>query len=88
MHASRSSWTTPPTPSANPADYVVNSDGYLVRAANLGKTTEAPIAYVNAAGETQHVIGDVNPDFSFGFANNVRYKNFSLYALFDGVQRR
>ena len=76
----------PANANANAADYVVNSDGYLVRAANLGKTTEAPIAYVNAAGETQHVIGDVNPDFSFGFANNLRYKSFTLYALFDGVR--
>jgi hypothetical protein len=54
--------------------------------ANLGKSTEAPIAYVNAAGATQHVIGDVNPDFSFGFANNLRYKSFTLYALLDGVR--
>ncbi|MBK6458305.1 MAG: SusC/RagA family TonB-linked outer membrane protein [Gemmatimonadetes bacterium] len=76
----------PANASANAADYVVNSDGYLVRAANLGKSTEAPIAYVNAAGATQHVIGDVNPDFSFGFANNLRYKSFTLYALLDGVR--
>ncbi|MCC6928863.1 MAG: SusC/RagA family TonB-linked outer membrane protein [Gemmatimonadaceae bacterium] len=76
----------PANASANPADYVVNSDGYLVRAANLGKTTEAPIAYVNAAGATQHVIGDVNPDFTFGWANNLRYKSLTFYALLDGVK--
>jgi hypothetical protein len=76
----------PANANANAADYVVNSDGYLVRAANLGKSTEAPIAYVNAKGETQHTIGDVNPDFSFGFANNVRFKSFTLYALLDGVR--
>jgi len=76
----------PANASANAADYVVNSDGYLVRAANLGKSTEAPIAFVNAAGETQHVIGDVNPNFSFGFANNLRWKSISLYALLDGVR--
>jgi len=76
----------PANATANAADYVVNSDGYLVRAANLGKSNEAPIAYVNAARETQHTIGDVNPDFSFGFANNLRWKSFSLYALLDGVR--
>lgn len=76
----------PANANANAADYVVNSDGYLVAASKLGKTTEAPIAYVNAAGATQHVIGDVNPDFSFGFANNLRWRNFSVYALLDGVK--
>jgi hypothetical protein len=70
----------------DPSLYVVNSDGYVVRKANLGKTTEAPIAYVDKDGNTQHVIGNVNPDFSFGFANNLRWRSFSLYALFDGVQ--
>jgi len=70
----------------DPSQYVVNSDGYVVRAANLGKTTEAPIAYVDKDGNTQHVIGDVNPDFSFGLANNFRWHNFSAYMLFDGVQ--
>jgi hypothetical protein len=64
----------------------VNSDGYVVLKSRLGTGQEAPIAYVGTDGSTQHVIGDVNPDFSFGFANNVRYKGFSLYALFDGVQ--
>jgi hypothetical protein len=67
-------------------NYVVNSDGYVVLKSRLGTAGEAPIAYVSSAGATQHVIGDVNPDFSFGFANNARYKGFSLYALFDGVQ--
>lgn len=67
-------------------NYVVNSDGYVVLKSRLGLANEAPIAYVSTDGETQHVIGDVNPDFSFGFANNIRYKGFSVYALLDGVQ--
>jgi TonB-linked SusC/RagA family outer membrane protein len=70
----------------NQADYTVNSDGYVVLKSRLGTATEAPIAYIGTDGSTQHVIGDVNPDFSFGFANNLRYKGFSVYALFDGVQ--
>jgi TonB-linked SusC/RagA family outer membrane protein len=67
-------------------NYTVNSDGYVVLKSRLGTAQEAPIAYIGTDGATQHVIGDVNPDFSFGFANNLRYRGFSLYALFDGVQ--
>lgn len=74
----------PANASAVESDYVVNPLGFLVRATQRGTPTEAPILYVNAAGETQHRIGDVNPDFSFGFANNIRYKGFNVYALFDG----
>jgi TonB-linked SusC/RagA family outer membrane protein len=70
----------PANAAAVETDFEVNPLGYLVRKSNRN----APIAYVNAAGETQHVIGDVNPDFAFGFANNFRYKGFNLYALFDG----
>ena len=76
----------PANANINLDDYVVNSDGYVVLKSRLGLGNEAPIAYVSQDGATQHVIGDVNPDFSFGFANNVRYKGFSLYALLDGVQ--
>lgn len=66
------------------SDYITNSLGYLVR--NNAAGLVAPIRYVNAAGETQHIIGDVNPDYSFGFANNIRFQGFSIYALFDGQQ--
>jgi TonB-linked SusC/RagA family outer membrane protein len=70
----------PANAAAVETDFEVNPAGYLVR-----KTARnAPLAYVNAAGETQHKIGDVNPDFAFGFANNIRYKGFNLYALLDG----
>jgi TonB-linked SusC/RagA family outer membrane protein len=68
--------------SAVESDYIVNALGYLVRDTPAGRN--APIKYINAAGEDQHIIGDVNPDFSFGFANNVRFNAFSVYALFDG----
>lgn len=70
----------PANASAVETDYEINPLGYLVRTSNRN----APIAYVNAAGEAQHRIGNVNPDFSFGFANNVRYKGFNLYGLLDG----
>lgn len=61
------------------SDYSVNRLGYLIRTASPGSL----IRYI-ANGSDQHVIGNVNPDFSWGFANNVRFKGFSVYALLDG----
>jgi len=66
--------------------FTVNSDGYVVRKAQLGTGSEAPIAFRDAAGSDQVIIGDVNPDFSFGFTQNLRFKNLSVYALIDGVK--
>ena len=53
---------------------------------NSRAAKNAPIAYVDPTGERQFKIGDVNPDFSFGWANNIRWKSFGVYALFDGVK--
>lgn len=79
-----------PANKANPAfsldNYVINSDGYVVLKANLGKMTEAPIKYIDAKGNDNFVIGNVNPDLSFGISNTFRWKNVSVYALFNGVQ--
>jgi hypothetical protein len=75
---------------ANPAnanavasDYVVNPLGFLVKASQRGTAAEVPIQYVDATGN-QFKIGDVNPDFSFGWSNNLRIKGLGIYALFDG----
>ena len=76
----------PANAGADPADYVVNPLGFLVAADQRGQPGERPIVYVSADGAVQHVIGDVNPDFNFGFANNIRWGNFGIYALFDGQQ--
>ena len=76
----------PARASAVETDYVVNPLGLLVTTATRGLGTERPIVYVDAAGATQHKIGDVNPDFNFGFANNIRFGGFGVYALFDGQQ--
>ncbi|HEY0929036.1 MAG TPA: hypothetical protein VGE27_03875, partial [Gemmatimonas sp.] len=70
----------------DPNLYVVNSDGYVVLKSALGTATEAPVAYLDASGNNQVVIGDVNPDFSFGFTQTLRVKNLSVYALIDGVK--
>jgi TonB-linked SusC/RagA family outer membrane protein len=74
----------PANASAVESDYVVNPLGFLVKASQRGTASERPIAYVDAAGNTQFKIGDVNPDFSFGFSNNLKVKGVGLYALFDG----
>lgn len=66
--------------------YVVNDDGYVVGATTRGKSTERAILYVDKAGNNQVKIGDVNPDFSFGFSNTIRAKGFTLYGLFDGTR--
>lgn len=70
--------------SAVESDYVVNPLGFLVTKASRGTTAEQPIKYVDAAGNTQFKIGDVNPDFSFGFSNNIKLFGFGIYALLDG----
>ncbi len=79
-----------PANKANPAfsvnDYTINSDGYVVLKSKKGTTGEVPIKYVDAQGNTNFVIGDVNPDLNYGIANTLRYKNFQVYALFSGVK--
>lgn len=70
----------------NDADYTINADGYVVKKSTQGTAGEQPIAYIDAKGNKEHVIGNVNPDFNFGFANNVSWKNITLYALFTGVK--
>jgi TonB-linked SusC/RagA family outer membrane protein len=70
----------PANAAAVEADYVVNPLGYLVRTAAPGTL----IRYVDATGQQQHVIGNVNPKFNWGMSNNFQYKGINLYALFDG----
>jgi TonB-linked SusC/RagA family outer membrane protein len=70
---------------ADPTLYTKNHLGFVVLAANRGTVNERPIAVLDASGSPATVkIGDVNPDFSFGFSNNIRYKGFAAYALLDG----
>lgn len=76
----------PANAGANAADYVLNADGFLVKASLRGTPDEVPIKFIDATGANQFEIGDVNPDFSWGWSNNIRYKRFNVYALFDGVQ--
>ncbi len=70
--------------SAVESDYVVNPIGFLVPVAKRGTPTEQPIKYLDATKNDQFKIGDVNPDFSFGIANNIKAFGFGIYALIDG----
>ena len=65
--------------------YVVNDDGFVVAKTTRGLTTERPIVYVDKNGNNSVKIADVNPDYSFGFANTIRAGGFTLYGLFDGT---
>jgi len=70
----------PANAAAVETNYSTNALGYLVRTAAPGTL----IRYVDATLQQQHVIGNVNPDFSWGMSNNFRFKSFNVYALFDG----
>ena len=70
----------------DPANYVVNEDGYLVSRAVYHTLNETYIPFVDALGNKIVQIGDVNPDFNASFTTNFRYKGFSAYALVDWVQ--
>ncbi len=68
------------------AKYEVNDDGYVVLKGTRGKTTERPIAYVDSKGNNNVKIGDVNPDYTFGLANTLRFAGFTVYGLLDGTR--
>lgn len=70
----------PANANAVESDYSINRLGYLIKNSTPGSL----IKYVDANGVDQHVIGNVNPDFNWGLANNIRFHNFSVYALIDG----
>jgi TonB-linked SusC/RagA family outer membrane protein len=70
----------------DPANYVVNEDGYLVTTASYHTRGERFIGYVDPQGNTSVRIADVNPDFNASFTTSLRFKNFSVYALVDWVQ--
>jgi TonB-linked SusC/RagA family outer membrane protein len=66
--------------------YEVNDDGFVVAKGTRGLPTERAIAYVDKNGSNNVKIGDVNPDYSFGFANTIKAGGFTLYGLFDGTR--
>src|SRR5205807_1897775 len=70
----------------SPDSMIVNEDGFLVEKRLYHTIGERFIPYVNPSGKSIIKIADVNPDFNASFTTNVRYKNFSAYALVDWVQ--
>src|SRR3989441_7440958 len=70
----------------DPANYMVNEEGYVVLKSAWRTVNEKPIAYVDPTGAKVVKIADVNPDFNLSFTTNLRYKGFSAYALVDWVQ--
>lgn len=68
-------------------DYEINSDGYVVPAGSQGTVYEKPVKLQDENGNPKKVkIGDSNPDFHLKAALRARYKNFSLYMLWDWKQ--
>lgn len=65
------------------ADYVVNSEGYVIPVGTEGKTTELPILYTENGANWLGKIGDGNAKFNMGIANTVNYKGFTFYVLLD-----
>jgi TonB-linked SusC/RagA family outer membrane protein len=69
---------------------VVNEEGYIVRKGAWQTINEKPMGYTyyDASGNLIRTvkIANVNPDFNMSVTTNVRYKNFSFYALVDWVQ--
>src|SRR6266550_264499 len=69
-----------------PDSMIVNEDGFLVEKRLYHTIGERFIPYVDPSGSSIIKIADVNPDFNASFTTNLRYKNFSAYALVDWVQ--
>ena len=66
------------------SDYVVNSDGVVVRADAIGTINEAAIIKLDENGVAAfEKIGNQNADFRVGITSNFSYKNFDFYMLWD-----
>ena len=64
-------------------DFVVNSEGFVVKASTLNTKDERPILYEDETGNRIFQIGDTNPDFNLGFSTTFEWKGFSFYGLLD-----
>jgi len=69
------------------SDYVVNSDGVVVRADAIGTVNEAPFIETDADGNAKFgQIGNQNADFNVGIVSNFNYKKLDVYMLWDWKQ--
>lgn len=68
-------------------DYVVNSDGYVIRKGTEGTINEAAIRLQDEDGEESFAkIADMNPDFNLSWLNSFNFRNFSLNMLWHWKQ--
>ncbi len=72
---------------------VRNSLLYMSQPENIIKRMIGEVKYKNLDNDPTSLsttdrtfIGDVNPDYTFGFTNNFKYKNFDLSIFINGVQ--
>jgi hypothetical protein len=72
---------------------VRNSLLYMSQPVNIIKRMIGEVKYKNLDNDPTSLsvsdrtfIGDVNPDYTFGFTNNFKYKNFDLSVFINGVQ--
>lgn len=65
-------------------EFLVNSDGVVVRRDAVGTTDEQAIFLQDEDGARWYgKIGSQNADFNMGFTSNLRYKGFNFYMLWD-----
>ena len=66
------------------ANYVVNSDGYVIVKGTEGTTAEGAIKKLDENGALWYgKIGDSNPKFKISMTNSLSYKGIGLYALLE-----
>ncbi len=71
----------------NISDYSVNSDGFVVKTADIGTVDEKAFILVDADGvPIVEPIGNQNPDFRVGLSSNFSFKNIGFYMLWDWKQ--
>jgi hypothetical protein len=80
----------------DPANYIVNEEGYVVPKSTWRTINEKPISYAycevsdasGACSKTSNIvnIGDANPDFNMAFSTTVNFKRLAFTGLVDWVQ--
>ena len=77
----------------DPANYMINEDGYVVLKANYGTINERAIKYTfckrnnpdGSCAETSQIttIGDANPEFNMSFGATLNFKRLVINGLMD-----
>jgi len=68
-------------------DFVVNSDGYVIRKGTEGTVNEIPIRLLDENGREAFVqIADMNPDFNLTFMNNFTFRGWNLNMVWHWKQ--